>query len=103
MTPRSWIRRLFTRTPRRAPQGPRKAPPRFRPSLDVLEDRLTPSNYVPANPVTLVSGLSLPNGVAVDGAGDVFIADYRNGAVKEWHASTRTVSTLVSSGRLNQP
>ena len=43
MTTRSWIRQLFGRTPRRAPRGPRQAPPRFRPSLDVLEDRLTPS------------------------------------------------------------
>src|SRR5262249_60724605 len=43
MTSRSWIRRLFARTPRRAPHGPRQSPPRFRPSFDVLEDRLTPS------------------------------------------------------------
>ena len=43
MITRSWIRQLFARTPRRAPRGPRQAPPRFRPSLDVLEDRLTPS------------------------------------------------------------
>ena len=43
MTTRSWIRRLFTRTPRRAPQGACKAPPRFRPSFDLLEDRLTPT------------------------------------------------------------
>jgi streptogramin lyase len=180
MTPRSWIRQLFARTPRRAPHGPRQPPPRFRPGLDVLEDRLTPSrlgttallegpaagsasdvvstrgpwsassnalwlhssaagtdnglatftfdanpgatrsgtltiagqtltvtqagsSYVPANSfTTLVSGLSLPNGVAVDAAGDVFIADTDNNAVKEWHAATGTVSTLVSSG-LNHP
>ena len=43
MTPRSWIHRLFARTPRRAPHGARPAPRRFRPTLDVLEDRLTPS------------------------------------------------------------
>src|SRR5262245_60607422 len=43
MTTRSWIRNLFARTPRRAPHGGRKAPRRFRPTLDVLEDRLTPS------------------------------------------------------------
>src|SRR5262249_13304310 len=55
------------------------------------------STYVPANPLTpLVSGLNLPQGVAVDGAGDVFFADGINNAVKEWHAATGTVSTLVS-------
>jgi hypothetical protein len=47
---------------------------------------------------TLVSGLNNPTGVAVDGAGNVYIADSFNGAVREWNASTRTVSTLVSSG-----
>jgi hypothetical protein len=40
--------------------------------------------------------------VAVDGSGNVFIADTRNGAIKEWSASTQAVSTLVSSG-LNRP
>src|SRR5262249_31803369 len=35
MTPRSWIRRLFARKPRTA----RKAPARFRPRLEGLEDR----------------------------------------------------------------
>jgi hypothetical protein len=38
----------------------------------------------------------------VDGSGNVFIADTRNGAIKEWSASTQVVSTLVSSG-LNHP
>jgi DNA-binding beta-propeller fold protein YncE len=180
MTIRSWIRQLFTRTPRRAPQRPRQPRPRFCPGLDVLEDRLTPSRlgttallegpaagsasdlvftsgawsatanapwlhtsasgtgnglatltfdanpggtrsgtltiagltltvtqagrtYIPANPLTtLVSGLKVPHGVAVDGAGDVFFADTHNDAVKEWNPSTQTVTTLVSSG-LNLP
>src|SRR5262249_62133338 len=39
MTTRSWIRRLFARTPRTI----RKAPARFRPRLELLEDRLTPA------------------------------------------------------------
>jgi hypothetical protein len=48
---------------------------------------------------TLVSsGLDNPFGVAVGGAGDLFIADTGNGAIKEWDAATGTVSTLVSSG-----
>jgi hypothetical protein len=68
------------------------------------------STYVPANPLTLVSsGLIIPYGVAVDGSGNVFVADAdisaiktNIGAIKEWSASTQTVSTLVSSG-VNQP
>src|SRR5262249_38839546 len=44
MTPRSWIRNLLARTPRRAPQRPRPAPARLRPGLADLEDRLTPSS-----------------------------------------------------------
>ena len=52
---------------------------------------------------TLVSsGLNTPDGVAVDGAGNVYIADTGNNAIKEWNAATQTVSTLVSSG-LNYP
>src|SRR5262249_25255794 len=43
MTDRSWIHKLFARPPRRAPHGGRPAPPRSRPTLDVLEDRLTPT------------------------------------------------------------
>jgi sugar lactone lactonase YvrE len=176
MTTRSWIRQLFARTPRRAPQGSRRAPPHFRPTLDALEDRLTPSTlgttallegpaagsdsdvvsssggwsassnapswlhtsaagtgsglatftfdanpgatrsgtltiagltltvtqagstYVAAKPLTLASGLNFPSGVAVDGAGNVYIAETFSNAIEEWHASTQTVSTLVSSG-----
>ena len=43
-----------------------------------------------------------PCGVAVDSSGNVYIADTDNGAIKEWNATTRTVSTLVSTG-LNDP
>jgi hypothetical protein len=39
MTSRSWLRRLFARTPRTV----RKAPARFRPRLEALEDRLAPA------------------------------------------------------------
>jgi hypothetical protein len=39
MTTRTWIRKLFTRTPRTV----RQAPARCRPRVEALEDRLTPS------------------------------------------------------------
>jgi hypothetical protein len=40
--------------------------------------------------------------VAVDGSGNVYIADEGDNAIKEWSASTQQVTTLVSSG-LNWP
>jgi DNA-binding beta-propeller fold protein YncE len=51
---------------------------------------------------TLVSSGLNPTGVAVDGSGNVYIADTLNNAIKEWSASTQQVTTLVSSG-LNSP
>jgi hypothetical protein len=36
--------------------------------------------------------------VALDGAGNVYIADYYNDAIKEWTAANGSVTTLVSSG-----
>ncbi len=61
------------------------------------------STYVPAGAVTALvsSGLSYPGGVAVDGAGNVYIADSANHAIKEWSPATQTVTTLVSSGLYN--
>src|SRR5262245_20879467 len=41
MMTRTWIRRLFARTPRTI----RKAPARFRPILEALEDRLAPASF----------------------------------------------------------
>jgi len=48
------------------------------------------------------SGLKAPHGVAVDGAGNVYIADTTDSAIKKWTAATQQVSTLVPSG-LNSP
>jgi DNA-binding beta-propeller fold protein YncE len=58
------------------------------------------SGYVAAAPITALvsSGLNQPAGVAVDGAGNVYIADTGNNAIKKWNAASQTVSTLVSSG-----
>ena len=60
--------------------------------------------FVAANPVvTLVSSnLSIPSGIAVDGAGNVYIADYDNNAIKKWSPASQTLSTLVASN-LNHP
>jgi hypothetical protein len=45
MTVRTWIRKLFARPVSR----PIKAPGRFRPGLEALEDRLVPANFTIAN------------------------------------------------------
>ncbi len=51
--------------------------------------------------------LSGPRGVAVDGAGEVFIADTNNNVVRKVDGSTRTISTVlggsVSAAQLNSP
>jgi DNA-binding beta-propeller fold protein YncE len=63
------------------------------------------STYVQApGPLTtlVASGLVGPEGIAVDGAGNLYIADYNNNAIKEWAAANNTVTTLVSSN-LNNP
>jgi hypothetical protein len=46
--------------------------------------------------------LSQPSGVAVDVAGNVYIADTGTSTIKKWTAANNTVSTLVSAG-LNNP
>jgi sugar lactone lactonase YvrE len=58
------------------------------------------ANYIGPGPaLTLVSsGLNVPVGVAVDGAGNVYVTDQNDNAVKEWSAATQQVTTLVSSG-----
>jgi sugar lactone lactonase YvrE len=64
------------------------------------------ATYVAANPFTRLATLSMISGiyigVAVDGAGNVFVADSYSQTIKEWTAANNTVSILVSSG-LNNP
>ena len=50
------------------------------------------TSYVPVTSVTTLvsSGLNSPRGVAVDGQGNVYIADSGNNAIKEWSPSTST-------------
>ena len=64
----------------------------------------TGGSYFPADPLTtlVATGLSAPRAVAVDGSGNVFIADTGNNAIEKWNAATGQVTTIVSSG-LNAP
>ena len=53
----------------------------------------------PAPLTTIVSnGLSYPFGLAVDAAGNVYIPDYGNNAVKKWSPANNTVTFVVSNG-----
>ena len=54
------------------------------------------------HPGRFVLGIARPAGVAVDAAGNVYIADTYNLAVKKWNVANSNLTTLVSSG-LNYP
>lgn len=62
------------------------------------------ASFTPIGQVSVLvsSGLSGPQAVAVDGSGNVYIADSSNNVIKEWNASTGQVSVLVPFG-LNDP
>jgi hypothetical protein len=109
MTTRSWFRRLLARTPRRAPQGSRKASARFQPRrvrlcLETLENRVAPTLgnpvWVPEGPggpppstlqspgpiINPADALGSPNDGAVNGiaavpnaANNMFIATVNGG------------------------
>ena len=44
------------------------------------------------------SGLSRPVGVAVDAAGNVYVADWNEGAIYKWTAAINTFTLLISAG-----
>ena len=62
------------------------------------------TSYAPVVSLTQLvsSGLNGPRGVAVDGSGDVYVADTGNHAIEEWSLYTRQATPLVVSG-LNSP
>jgi streptogramin lyase len=51
--------------------------------------------------ITLVSSVTNPWGVAVDGSGNVYYSGYDFSTLKEWSAATHTVTELVSTGLLH--
>jgi sugar lactone lactonase YvrE len=55
--------------------------------------------YSPASgPIAIVSaGLSQPNGIALDGAGNVYIADTIHNSIKKWTRANNSVSLLASN------
>ena len=59
------------------------------------------STYIAAPaPITVLAstGLSHPLGLVADAAGNIYIADTGNRAIKEWVAASNTVTTLADSG-----
>jgi streptogramin lyase len=58
------------------------------------------TNFIPISLFTTLvsSGLKAPQALALDAAGDIYIADSANNAIKERLASTGVVNTLVGSG-----
>ena len=90
MTTRTWIRKLFARTPRTV----RKAPARCRPAVEVLEDRLAPAvltvNTLDDN-LTYTSVLNLREAIT--------LADAMHAAAQAVTDSTRMYLSGVEGGR----
>jgi streptogramin lyase len=55
-------------------------------------------SYAAASPLTTLvsSGLNLPQGLAVDAAGNVLVADWRGKGIKEWNATTQQLTTFYT-------
>lgn len=58
------------------------------------------STYLPANPTIALAGagLSTPLGIAVDGSGNVYVADSANNRIAKWSPANQALTTLVSAG-----
>ena len=63
------------------------------------------ASFTPVTSLTRLSasGLKTPQGIAVDGQGNVYIADTGHNAVKEWNRATQQIVTLISSGLNARP
>ncbi len=55
-------------------------------------------SFLPGSQITLGGGFGIPMGVAVDGSGNAFVADYRNNAVKEIPYGCVTTSCVKTLG-----
>jgi len=54
-----------------------------------------PGSYSGDNGPANMANLSAPDGIAVDGLGNVYIADYGNGRIREVNATTGIITTFV--------
>jgi hypothetical protein len=65
------------------------------PTTQTLTSLVTGLNFPGPDNIHYVG---IPAGVAVDGSGNLYIADYGDGSIDEWSPTAQTLSTLVSSG-----
>jgi hypothetical protein len=96
MTTRSWSRKLFARTPRRAPEGSPKAPARSRPRLEALEDRLAPAVQLLYNGPGSALQLTELNGAA--GTTHVTIYEDNNNLNITLNGDTFAASSSAANG-----
>src|SRR5262245_49736647 len=87
MNPRSWIRKLFARPVTRPS---RKAPARFRPALEALEDRLAPATYR-----VLTNGDAPGGAITPTGNANEFTAATLRTAIDAANASVGVADTIV--------
>ena len=57
-------------------------------------------SFLPGSQVTLHSGFGSPQGVAVDGSGNVYVADTANNAVSRFRRQVATPVSSLWGGRL---
>ena len=103
MTPRSWMRQLFARTPGNV----RKAPFRFRPQLESLESRYVPSTLMVTNNFdTGVSGDgSLRGELAAAASGDTiaFAGSLKGKTITLSHGELALNQSLTIAGPVANP
>ena len=110
------VRSVFSWPRSQQPLSSRRRPTQL--SFEQLEDRLTPSgniitvagtgsaSYNGDNIPATSAMLNQPNGVAVDGSGNVFISDWHNSRIREVNSpplqNTRTRVVTSSGGSMSR-